>query len=62
MGELNELKRQIEGKNALATHNLLTSSPFSWDILDYQAPKSFKALDHLTYDGIDDPQDHLLSF
>lgn len=62
VGELQHMKKNIEGNDAPAARNLLALSPFSQDILAYEAPKDFKALDHASYDGTEDPRDHLLGF
>lgn len=62
VGELQRLKKHNEGNDAPAARNLLALSLFNQDILTYQAPKDFKAPNHSSYDGLDDPRDHLLGF
>lgn len=62
LGELRQLKKQIEENDALTTRSLLASSPFNQEILAFQAHKDFKVPNHSSYDETVNPCDHLLSY
>ncbi|XP_031131879.1 uncharacterized protein LOC116033265 [Ipomoea triloba] len=48
---LQNLQDQFEGKVRPSAKNLLTSSPFVDEIMDYRAPADLKILEHATFDA-----------
>ncbi|XP_031120832.1 uncharacterized protein LOC116024068 [Ipomoea triloba] len=60
--KLQNLQDQLEGKIRPSAENILTSSPFTAEIVDYKAPSDIKILEHATYDGTGDPREHLVSY
>ncbi|XP_031124240.1 uncharacterized protein LOC116026954 [Ipomoea triloba] len=59
---LQDLQDQFEGKVRPSAENLLTSSPFVDEIIDYRAPADLKIPKHATFDGTGDPREHLVSY
>ncbi|XP_031127587.1 uncharacterized protein LOC116029683 [Ipomoea triloba] len=59
---LQNLQDQFEGKVRPSAENLLTSSPFTDEIMDYRAPADLKIPEHATFDGTGDPREHLVSY
>ncbi|XP_031120230.1 uncharacterized protein LOC116023375 [Ipomoea triloba] len=59
---LQNLQDQFEGKVRPSVENLLTSSPFVDEIMDYRAPADLKIPEHATFNGTGDPQEHLVSY
>nr|GMC69157.1 uncharacterized protein LOC109155302 [Ipomoea batatas] len=41
---------------------MLTTSPFTTEIIEYRAPVDIKILEHATFDGTGDPREHLVSY
>lgn len=56
------LQDQLEGKIRPSAKNLLISSPFTTEIVDYKAPSDIKIPEHATYDGTGDPREHLVNY
>ncbi|XP_031099750.1 uncharacterized protein LOC116003948 [Ipomoea triloba] len=59
---LQNLQDQFEGKVRPSAENLLTSSPFVDEIMDYRAPADLKIPEHATFDGTGDPREHLVRY
>ncbi|XP_031096954.1 uncharacterized protein LOC116001204 [Ipomoea triloba] len=59
---LQNLQDQFKGKVRPSAENLLTSSPFVDEIMDYRAPADLKIPEHVTFDGTGDPREHLVSY
>ncbi|XP_019166965.1 PREDICTED: uncharacterized protein LOC109162736 [Ipomoea nil] len=61
--EVRDLQRKVEGgRDRLTAASLLSASPFSMRIQEYHAPRDFKCPTMPTYDGMEDPSDHLVRF
>ncbi|XP_019162234.1 PREDICTED: uncharacterized protein LOC109158509 [Ipomoea nil] len=60
--EVRNLKEQVEGRAKAPGRALLTSLPFSSEIMAFKIPGDFKFPEQATFDGSGDPREHLLSY
>ncbi|XP_031095148.1 uncharacterized protein LOC115999438 [Ipomoea triloba] len=61
--ELRDLRKRMEGgRDQPTARSLLSTNPFTLEIQEYYAPKNFQCPTMTTYDGTEDPNDHLIDF
>nr|GMD82179.1 uncharacterized protein LOC109167352 [Ipomoea batatas] len=60
--ELQDLKDKVEGKIRPSARALLTSSPFTPEIMAYKVSIEIKLPEHPTYDGTGDSCEHLVNY
>ncbi|XP_019190603.1 PREDICTED: uncharacterized protein LOC109185061 [Ipomoea nil] len=60
--EVRNLKERVEGRTKSPCRTLLTTFPFSTEIMTFKIPGDFKFPEQAIFDGSGDPREHLLSY